>query len=83
MPSSVGVASRPEPAAAAAAPVAMRVEPATAPAVAPRPQAARPRKEAVTAVKGGGEKSGSVPTLVWFVIIAIVAVAAYMVGKAG
>lgn len=78
LPSSVGVASRPEP---AVAPAVMRVEPATAPAAAPRPQAARPRKEAVTAVKG--EKSGSVPTLVWFVIIAIVAVAAYMVGKAG
>jgi hypothetical protein len=76
-PSPVGVSSRPEP---AAAPAAVRAEPATAPA-APRPQAVKPKREAVTATKG--EKSGSVPAIVWLLIIAIVAVAAYMLGKAG
>jgi hypothetical protein len=76
-PSSVGIASRPEP---AAAPAAVRVEAPTAPVV-QRPPVARPKREAVTAVKG--EKSGSVPAIVWLLIIAIVAVAAYMVGKAG
>ena len=66
------------PNAPAAIGVVSRPEPATAPA-GMRPQPARPRKEAVTATKGA--KQGSIPTWVWFVIIAIVAVAAYFVGQ--
>jgi hypothetical protein len=78
MPSPASAAARVEPPTVpSSVGVASRPEPATKPApVRPQP---KPKKEAVTAVRV--EKSGSVPSWVWLLIIAIVGVAAYFVGQ--